>query len=268
MVGGRRWRLGTVCASGALCCFTATRSTRTLGVMKRIVPTSVLSLLLIGVVSQDALGQPQDGLSSPSQEIRDATAGVVRLTFSPTARTKWEPTLEAIRKFVTRESVINSLQELGATPYFMTSSGQTSNESFRLDNEWVLTCHFHRTNTGAILFRSAELQESMQNVWVAPPSGFTGTWRTYFINGRVSHEIEYAAGAYSGVLTTFRSDGSRAVVQHYRHGVAHGDDTGYFPSSAVMYRGRYEHGVRVGTWVHYNEDGTVRHREEQATGAS
>ena len=234
--------------------------------MKRVVSTSALSLLLFGLVSPDVLGQPQDGLSLPSQEVRDETAGVVRLTFVPTLRTKWEPTLEAIRQLVSRESVVILLQELGATPYIATASGQTSNESFRLDNEWVLTCHFHRTNTRAILFHAAELQESMQNVWVAPPLDFTGTWRTYFINGRVSHEIEYAAGAYSGLLTTFRSDGSRAVVQHYRHGVAHGDDTGYFPSGAVMYRGRYEHGVRVGTWVHYNDDGTVRHRDEQATG--
>lgn len=229
--------------------------------MIRLMPTSALWLLLFLTCTRTALGQSQDRLSSPSQVVRDSTAEVVRLTFVPTARSKWEPTLAAVRQLVSRDSVVSLLEGLGATSGITTTSGRTTNESFRLDDEWVLTFSSHRTDAGAIL-HNAELHESMQTAWVAPPAGFTGTWRIYFINGHVSREVQYAAGAYSGSLTMFRSDCSRAVVQHFHNGVVHGDDAGYFPSGAIMYRGRYENGVQVGTWVHYKEDGTVRERQE------
>ena len=206
--------------------------------------------------------QPQDGLNWQSQETRDAAAEGVRTALKPTPRAKWEPALEALRNLVDRDSVIALLEALGATDVMLVRSGQTSNESFRLDDEWEIHCHFSGMGSHMTL-HAADLIESMQHVWIAPPDGFTGSWRTYFVNGRVSHEIEYVAGAYSGSLTSYRPDGSKAVVQHYRNGVAHGDDIGYFPSGAIQYRGRYESDVRVGEWVHYDENGAVRSRDKE-----
>ena len=98
--------------------------------------------------------------------------------------------------------------------------------------------------------------------WVAPSSGFTGVWITYFVNGRRSHQIHYKNGRYFGTFTTFRSDGSKAVVQHYGVEGVEGEDTGYFPSGALMYRGQYSKGAQSGTWVWYNEDGSVRSTQE------
>ena len=185
--------------------------------MSKSASTCALALLLICASPRATLGQLQDGLSSPSQEVRDATAEIVRLKFVPTARSRWDPTLDAVRQLVSKDSVVALLQGLGAAQEGGMSSGQTSYESFRLDSEWVMRCSFQRTNGGEKLYE-AELHEFMQPVWVAPPDGFTGPWRTYFVNGQLSHEIEYSRGAYSGVFTTFHSDGSKAVVQHYRNG--------------------------------------------------
>ena len=119
-----------------------------------------------------------------------------------------------------------------------------------------------KTGDEASTVMKVSLQEHLQHVWVEPPEGFSGTWTTYFINGQRSHEIHYAGGRYSGVFTAFRSDGSKACVQHYGPNGAEGEDTGYFPSGRIAYRGFHKDGKQVGTWTHYNEDGSVQSTKE------
>ena len=46
--------------------------------------------------------------------------------------------------------------------------------------------------------------------------------------------------------------------------VAEGEGTGYFPSGRIMYRGTYKAGVQAGMWTWYNEDGTVRSKQDYA----
>ena len=143
-------------------------------------------------------------------------------------------------------------------------SGQTSTESYRLDDAWVLSCSFVRRDGGEFVL-SAELGEQLWHIWVPPPAKFTGVWTVYFVNGKRSHEIHYADGRYFGEFTAFRSDGSKLYVQHYDSTGCNGEDTGYFPSGRIMYRAFYKNGSPVGTWTHYNEDGSVRSTQEHPT---
>jgi antitoxin component YwqK of YwqJK toxin-antitoxin module len=78
------------------------------------------------------------------------------------------------------------------------------------------------------------------------------------VNGRRSHEIQYKDGRYFGTAASFRADGSRAVVQHHGLHGAEGEDTGHFPSGAVAYRGQFRNNAQVGTWIWYNEDGSIQ----------
>lgn len=94
------------------------------------------------------------------------------------------------------------------------------------------------------------------------PADFTGVWTTYFVNGQRSHEIHCRNGKYFGTFTSFYPSGPKSVVQHSGADGAEGEEIGYFPSGAVMYRGQYSKGAQVGVWVWYDEDGSVRSTQE------
>jgi hypothetical protein len=134
-------------------------------------------------------------------------------------------------------------------------------ESYRLDDAWLLRCSYQEFGSSDVLL-SHELIESLRYVWIEPPAGFTGVWTTYFVNGQRSHEIQYRDGQHFGTFTSFYSNGSKAVVQHYGAEGADGEGTGYFPSGALNYKARYSKGTPTGTWVWYNEDGSVRSTRE------
>lgn len=61
-------------------------------------------------------------------------------------------------------------------------------------------------------------------------------------------------------MTSFYDDGSKAVVTHFIDGIQEGDETGYFHSGKINYRGVNKTNEMVGTWIWFNdnEDGTVK----------
>jgi hypothetical protein len=203
-----------------------------------------------------AFAGPLDDLGSQSQEVRDAAAGILRESFTPVPQSHWEPVIAAIKPGDSKESVLRHLPR-NVNPELGPSTGQSYAEFYRLDDSWLLSCAYRRSNTGDTLLRH-ELIERVRHVWIAPPADFTGVWTTYFVNGRRSHEIHYVNGSYLGVFTAFHANGSVAVVQHIGLAGADGEDTGYYPSGAVMYQGQYRNGAQIGTWTHYNEDGSIR----------
>jgi hypothetical protein len=208
-----------------------------------------------------------ENLTSPSQQVRDEAAGELRKTFVLPPRKAWDELAASIKPGDTRASVMDRLKPLNAKRGAGVGSGQTSSESYHLDGAWVLWIAFVRldaTKTGdeAMTVTKATVQEHLQHIWVEPPEGYSGTWTTYYINGQRSHEVHYEGGRHSGEFTAFRSDGSKACVQHYGPNGAEGEETGYFPSGRLAYRGLHKVGKPVGTWTHYNEDGSVQSTKE------
>ncbi|HKS56057.1 MAG TPA: hypothetical protein VJS12_12250 [Steroidobacteraceae bacterium] len=153
---------------------------------------------------------------------------------------------------------MQTLQPYAVTMEGSMGGGGSHTELYRLDDSWLLRCDYGRSNE---LFRS-ELMRTVRQVWVAPAADFTGTWTTYFVNGQRSHEIHYRNGQYFGIYTMFHANGFKAVVQHHGTQGVEGEEFGYFPSGAVAYRGQYDKGAQVGTWVWYNEDGSVQSTQE------
>lgn len=224
--------------------------------------TLILATLVSGAFA--ALESPRDDLAAVPQQTRDAAAKTLRTTFVMPPRERWDKLVATIKPGDTKDSFLERLRPFNATCEMLAASGQTSNESYRLDDAWVLSCSFGRRD-GSDFVLSAELHEELRGIWVPPPAKFTGLWMVYFVNGKRSHEIHYADGRYFGKFTSFHSDGSKSDVQHYDSTGCNGKDTGYFPSGRIMYHGAYKNDSRVGTWIHYNEDGSVRATEKHPT---
>lgn len=204
---------------------------------------------------------PKEELSSPHQEIRDAAAATLASNYIPPPRATWEPLLVEIKAGMTKDKVLEVIHKVApmAKEEMGCGLGRSFNETYRLDDVWILNCCY--LNAGNALV-SRSLDQRMANVWVAPPTGFTGTWTTYFVNGRKSHVIRSKDGKYNGEFAAFNPDGSRSYIQHYAGHVGEGADIGFFPSGKIRYTGQYKAGKQVGTWVFYNEDGTVSSTQE------
>lgn len=202
--------------------------------------------MLIGCLLLARVGAaPLDDLSSPSQQVRDAAAASLRTAYVLPSRSSWDTVVAAIKPGDSSDTILQMLQPYRVTTELGPASGQSFYQSYRLDDVWLLRCSFRKLDSGDALLRH-ELIEQMRNVWVEPPAGFNGAWTTYFVNGQRSHELHYVQGRLFGTLTSFHSNGSKSVVQHVGAEGAEGEDIGYFPSGAVMYRGKYSKDAKVG----------------------
>ena len=195
-------------------------------------------------------------LSAPEQSERDQAAAQLKTLFKRSAKELWQAKIDAIPKGTPRAEVFATL---GIDEKRDLYGSIDSMEQYRLDDTWMariwFTEDFQKLNT-------IELLEQLNGPWVDPPTDFTGTWVTYYVNGEKAQEIEYRNGKYHGRHRSYHSNGKLLVQQHYTDHVANGEDTGYYSSGQLMYRGLYEDDKQVGPWIHYHEDGSERSRTE------
>jgi len=213
----------------------------------------LLLALLICCCRGTVVGSPASDLSSPSQEVRDAAARLLRTNYAVPSRTNWEWAVNTITNGMGEAEVLRRLSPLKVKP----DEGGVNAAyilSYRLDDAWQLNCRFSKKD-GVLFDRKLEL--SLRTVWVEPPTNFTGMWVTYRANGQTNCQIDYDKGKWHGAFISYYANGSKAVVQHYDHGVIEGTETGYYPSGRTNYRGFYKAGMRVGAWIRYNEDSTT-----------
>jgi hypothetical protein len=202
---------------------------------------------------------PRSDLSSTNQQTRDAAAKILRATYVPPPRTNWDSLIASLKLGSAKTNIISSLERVIVRPEGGGGSGTFEAHQFRLDDVWILECYFNSD-----VFSGSKLFSSVLDVWVDPPPNFTGLWTTYQVNGQKSYELYYKVGQRDGAVTSFYDDGSRAVLTHFVAGMQEGDETGYYPSGKVSYRGVYKTNAMVGTWTHYNEDGTVQSKEDRS----
>ena len=204
-------------------------------------------------------GSLADDLSSPSQERRDAAAKILRETYSPPPSTNWNALVSAL-KLGTKQSTIEA--QLRSSNFIMsggTSFGAADVRRYRLDDLWLLDCVFTNTMSGLTNrnLSQVELTAQLREIWIEPPTNFTGIWRTYWVNGQHSKEFAYKDGRWHGELVSFSRAGAKSVVSHAANGLVDGEETGFHPSGRIAYKGQYKAGHQVGVWIWYKEDGTV-----------
>lgn len=204
---------------------------------------------------------PASDLESPSQRVRDAAAQILRTNFTSAPRAKWEQVLTPIKAGITKTNLLVMLRPYKVTYEGGHGSGATHTDFYRLDDGWVLSCGFHNRENIDVdsILMGWKLIEKVRNVWVEPPKTFTGTWITYYANGQKHVEWHYKNGKSSGGdKTGYRADGSVGYTLRYDSNGTDADETGFFPSGRVSYRGQRKGGVQMGTWVWYNEDGSIK----------
>ncbi len=80
---------------------------------------------------------------------------------------------------------------------------------------------------------------------------------TYFDNGQPSEKAIYENGTITGVRKTWFPSGMLASEENYVNGIAEGRSTIYFPSGKKELEGNMVRGERDGTWLHFNNDGSL-----------
>jgi hypothetical protein len=225
-----------------------------------------LVICVFGIVRAFVCGgaPAEQSLADTSQTNRDTAAMAIRQNYVPPSKTNWSTLLIAIQPGMARTNVLQNLDKLGAKPGMCAGSGSRMTEYFHMDELWALECVFDRSLPGNGVV-SRKLVERMQDIWVEPPIGFSGSWRTYYMNGQLSREIRYKDGLRNGESTSFNQDGSKSVVWHSVSNRAEGLEEGFYASGHIHYKGRYHEGKEVGLWLWFNEDGSVQSKQKYKT---
>jgi hypothetical protein len=157
-------------------------------------------------------GPAVERLGSREQAVRDEAAKELREAAPKLDPDHWKPLMRRLRAGTSWGECLailgpmtNNLQPLYAQMWHF-------HQECRLDDFHILRLHLSAsadfTPRSDYQLEEAELRKDVRYVWVSPPKGFTGTWTTYFINGRKSHEFGYRDGSYFGTCTTYDPDGN------------------------------------------------------------
>ena len=237
--------------------------------MKRFFAALFVALLL--VLCLYLLCKPADlptsDLASPSQEVRDAAAKVLRAKAKPTWKIKWFFFTSHIKKGEAEKDILELLHSCKFnTEPEAGMGGLGEYREYRLDDYWLLGCVFNNNDYKRLFLEEWKLKSRWRDVFIKPPTNFSGVWITYYANGQKSTESNYKGGSRSGEFIGFDPNGSKRSVWHYDNGVAQGLYTQYFPSGQIQVQCQYSNAVRVGDRVLYYENGSKRSSEHYDNG--
>jgi hypothetical protein len=234
--------------------------------MNEIGKAASVMVLAVGFLLGEGIlyGSPIDDLGSPSQERRDAAAKILRKTYTPPPRKNWDALVRTLQLGTPQTNIEARLRSSNLVSGMEWGSGITHVKNYRLDTLWILECSF--TNTTPNISNSAlyhvGIKEQLRDIWVEPPTNFTGVWRTYWANGQLSTEIKYNNGRRDGEDKTFYTDGSICVLSHVINDSWEGEETAFYPSGRIKYKGQYKGGSQAAQWVWYNEDGSIQSKKD------
>ena len=219
-----------------------------------------IALLLVVISGCKPAPSPSADMASPSKEVRDAAARMLRANAKPPSKSKWFLLTHRIHNGETKTNVLALLRSynLSTTPEF--GEGDWNEFwTYRLDDYWLLQCEFDggKKLGGEKLLAKWQLLPRWRSYWVPPPTNLTGVWNNYYANGQTFTEDHYQKGKRSGEFTTFEPDGWKHSVYHYDHDILNGSVTIYYPSGQIQFQGQYSNSLHVGISVRYNEDGST-----------
>lgn len=168
-------------------------------------------LLATLIMTLRAGASPFSDLASPSQEVRIHAAQTIRDNhlFKETSRKPWEAFASTFKPGDSAQRVLARLQKGGFLP------GETEEEfgsralvyHIPLDDCWALRLAINdRTLT------ELDVVEEPKEIWVAPPAGYSGFWRTYRINGERA-SFRYYVNGKSEIPSVHFIVGSSALTQ-------------------------------------------------------
>ena len=84
-----------------------------------------------------------------------------------------------------------------------------------------------------------------------------GSWKTFYKNGQLAHELNYVAGKKDGKVKEFSEDGKLIFEIQYKSGLEEGLSVLYYPDGRIREKGMYKKGERDGTWQQFETDGKL-----------
>jgi hypothetical protein len=157
---------------------------------------------------------PHPQLTSPSVAQREAAAQELRGKRLPKRANKWRRVVEKLRAPMSRAQLVSTFPNANIGPHTGSTLGRA--EQWQLDPYMAVDVVFDPTTDKIIQF--SPIYSHIASYWVEPPNGYTGLWRTFYANGQLRHEIEYAEGAYHGAWRAFHDDGTLASEQYFENG--------------------------------------------------
>ena len=185
---------------------------------------------------ENLLASPINDLASTNQEVRDAAAKVLRETYVMPPQTNWDFLVAKLKLGTPKTNVLEILGHFTNNIEGGGGSGATEMERYRLDDLWLLECSYTGNGSDRELTHLGFIQ-GLRFVIVEAPTGFTGVWRTYYVNGQECGEGCYTNGIAEGEGFGFYPDGSKLIVNHVTNGVLEGEEVCFYPSGKIKYRG-------------------------------
>ena len=140
--------------------------------------------LIVGFVfscsSISATCDPTSGLASPDQRTRDKAAALLRQTYTPAPKSRYDALPAQIRPGLSQEQLLALLIPYHSKLEKSIGLG-AQNDYYRLDSTWLLHVWILM---GAHGVSGAELVKETERFWVPAPQSFTGTWSSTMQTGR------------------------------------------------------------------------------------
>ena len=226
-----------------------------------VVGSLVLGIFLLNKPS----ALPTSDLMSPSQEVRDAAAKVLRVKAKPSSKLKWALFSVRLKFCKTKSDVLELLKTYGVSTNPVGGVGSIAEYlDYQLDDYWVLTCGFD-TNPEHLFF-NWKLSPRWRSYFVRPSTNFTGIWINYFANGQKNSEEHLLNGQRHGEHTTYYPDGQKGSVWHYDNGKLNGMRASYFNDGQIQGQDFYSNQMRVGESVRFHTNGSLLWRENYING--
>ncbi len=162
-----------------------------------------------------------------------------------------------------KEALVLKLLPVNAQEELISSTGGGHVEVWRLDSYWKVDLQYFNPDTVAAKPR---LSHEAIPVRLEPPTNYTGSWITYYVNGQKHQESQYRLGRYEGSQSAYHDNGQKSYEQHYVEGVCLGSDSGWYRDGRKMYEGQYASDKQNGTWTHWYPDGTMQTRAQYKSG--
>ena len=158
-------------------------------------------------INQDKSQQDDwiEKLKSPKQDQRDAAAAKLRGAFTPSDKDDWQSRLSWLQPGMPLNDVEKKLgiaTGKKAKAIGSRCAGVSCSTMYKLDSfcNVIITYDDHQIENKVISFK---IDFENGNNWIAPPSNFTGVWRTYYVNGQKHYEADYKNGINNGRFIIF-----------------------------------------------------------------
>jgi hypothetical protein len=221
------------------------------------------ALLVLAILASTAHADDVTDLANAKQATRDTAANHLRERNAAAAHdvAYWTKRLAEIKigsPVTDLETKLSAKSEAGG------SSGQSTSTSYRLDDYNITEITFD-IQTQKILF-IGKVENRPRSVWVDPPKDFSGHWKTFFVDGKLERDYEYAHGVYV-TTSDYYDNGQLAMTRHYVAGKLEGPEVAFHPNGKKAYEGAYKHDKSEGHWLYWFPSGKVETDQTYVDGA-